>query len=176
MILTILFLPYMILLYFNYLYLFYPRLSIRPSDGFIQSLYQSIIRPFLYRDFRLYLTNTASPLYYKWLHLSVFWKKLFCINIAEDKHSNMEAILIRLTRISRISNNFQTLQLLVLQHPLPASFRQQEGGALMVLNQSKKNEIIFFQSRPVPSSRRGFLTPSLLAFSLPSLSCPLRSG
>lgn len=36
------------------------------------------------------------------------------------------------------SNYFQTLQLLFLQHPLPTSFRQQEGGALMVLNQTKK--------------------------------------
>ena len=74
------------------------------------------------------------------------------------------------------SNYFQTLQLLVLQHPLPASFHQQEGGALMVLNQSKKNEISIFLSHPGLSSKRGFLTPSLLASSLPSLSCPLRSG
>ncbi len=41
------------------------------------------------------------------------------------------------------SNYFQTLQFLVLQHPLPASFRQQEGGALMVLNQSKKMKSVF---------------------------------
>ena len=41
------------------------------------------------------------------------------------------------------SNYFQTLQLLVLQHPLPASFHQQEGGALMVLNQSKKMKSVF---------------------------------
>ena len=40
----------------------------------------------------------------------------------------------------------------------------------------KSTSIIVFQSRPGPSSRRGFLTPSLLASSLPSLSCPLRSG
>ena len=33
--------------------------------------------------------------------------------------------------------------LLYLQHPLPASFRQQEGGALMVLNQSKKVKSVF---------------------------------
>ena len=32
--------------------------------------------------------------------------------------------------------------------------------------------ISIFLSRPGPSSRRGFLTPSLLASSLPSLSCP----
>ena len=41
------------------------------------------------------------------------------------------------------SNYFQTLQFLVLQHPLPASFHQQEGGALMVLNQSKKVKSVF---------------------------------
>ena len=56
----------------------------------------------------------------------------------------MDAILIRLTRISRISNNFQTLlSKLDMQHPLPASFRQQEDGALMVLNQSKKMKSFF---------------------------------
>ena len=74
------------------------------------------------------------------------------------------------------SNYFQTLQLLVLQHPLPASFHQQEGGALMVLNQSKKNEISIFLSHPGLSSKRGFLTPSLLASSPLSLPCPRRSG
>ena len=36
----------------------------------------------------------------------------------------------------------------------------------------KSTLIIVFLSRPGPSSRRGFLTPSLLASSLPSLSCP----
>ena len=41
------------------------------------------------------------------------------------------------------SNYFQTLQLLFLQHLLPASFRQQEGGALMVLIQSKKMKSVF---------------------------------
>ena len=41
------------------------------------------------------------------------------------------------------SNYFQTLQLLVLQHPLPASFHQQEGGVLMVLIQSKKMKSVF---------------------------------
>ena len=30
-----------------------------------------------------------------------------------------------------------------MQHPLPASFRQQEGGALMVLIQSKKMKLLF---------------------------------
>ena len=30
-----------------------------------------------------------------------------------------------------------------IQHPLPASFRQQEGGALMVLNQTKKMKSFF---------------------------------
>ena len=30
-----------------------------------------------------------------------------------------------------------------MQHPLPASFRQQEGGALMVLNQTKKMKSFF---------------------------------
>ena len=30
-----------------------------------------------------------------------------------------------------------------MQHPLPTSFRQQEGGALMVLNQSKKMKSFF---------------------------------
>ena len=30
-----------------------------------------------------------------------------------------------------------------MQHPLPTSFRQQEGGALMVLNQSKKMKLLF---------------------------------
>ena len=34
------------------------------------------------------------------------------------------------------------------------------------------NQYSIFLSRPGPSSRRGFLTPSLLASSLPSLSCP----
>ena len=41
------------------------------------------------------------------------------------------------------SNYFQPLQLLVLQHPLPTSFHQQEGGALMVLNQTKKMKLLF---------------------------------
>ena len=36
----------------------------------------------------------------------------------------------------------------------------------------KSTSIIVFQSRPGPSSRRGFLTPSLLASSPPSLSRP----
>ena len=34
------------------------------------------------------------------------------------------------------------------------------------------NQYSIFLSRPGPFSRRGFLTPSLLASSLPSLSCP----
>lgn len=38
--------------------------------------------------------------------------------------------------------------------------------------QKSTSIIIVFQSRPGPSSRRGFLTPSLLASSPPSLSCP----
>ena len=36
----------------------------------------------------------------------------------------------------------------------------------------KSTSIIVFLSRPGPSSRRGFLTPSLLASSPPSLSRP----
>ena len=50
----------------------------------------------------------------------------------------MEAILIRRTRISRIQTTSRLYLRIGYAAPLPASFRQQEGGALMVLNQSKK--------------------------------------
>lgn len=55
----------------------------------------------------------------------------------------MEAILIRLTRISRIQTTSRLYLRIGYAAPLPASFRQQEGGALMVLNQSKKMKSVF---------------------------------
>ena len=58
-----------------------------------------------------------------------------------------------------------------IQHPLPASFHQQEGGALMVLNQSKKwnqyfpiSSWAFFKARILNSfSTRFFTSFSILS-------------
>ena len=52
----------------------------------------------------------------------------------------MEAILIR---ISRIQTTSRLYSFWFYSTPLPASFHQQEGGALMVLNQSKKVKSVF---------------------------------
>lgn len=80
--------------------------------------------------------------FFKWAHVLKFRKLIFIhlrnfSNIIIWKQSNQTH-----TDLTD-SNYFQTLQLLILQHPLPASFHQQEGGALMVLIQSKKVKSVF---------------------------------
>ena len=52
------------------------------------------------------------------------------------------------------------------------SIKLRKESKIREIRVQKSTSIIVFRSRPGPSSRRGFLTPSLLASSPPSLSRP----
>lgn len=58
--------------------------------------------------------------------------------------SNGYSLLVSMEKLRR-SREIREIRVQsnVMQHPLPTSFRQQEGGALMVLIQSKKMKSFF---------------------------------